>query len=198
MGGFAIPTDGSASLVLGLAIALVSCLPIWALLLWMAASPRSWRWRAEMSWKRLLVPVAAFAAVIGGGYGWSWVMHSFIGRSRPGDQAVVYWVWIAQLFFAGIAVIIVASVRASSRVGSTAAVHWEWRRTCGAVVVAWGALAVVLVALRAGSLVPEAAPSGHWWAFAVSSAILVALSVLLVYAIVGTLRAGPDATAARR
>lgn len=151
-----------------------------------------------MNWKRLLVPAAAFAAVIGGGYGWSWVMHSLIGRSRPHDQAVVYWVWIAQLFLAGIAVVIVASVRASSPVGSSAAAHWESRRTCGAVALAWGALAVVLVALRAGPLVPKATPSRHWWAFAVSSAILVALSVLLVYAIVGTRRERPDATTGKR
>lgn len=180
MSGLLAPEGGSASLVLGLAVVLVSCIPIWALLLWAAASSLSWRWRAEMSWKRFLVPVAMFAAVIGGGYGWSWA-GSLFSRSRSTEREVVYWVFIVQLFLAVIALIVVASVRESSGAGTASGVHRK-RRRGRAVVLAWGALAVVLAALRAGG--GESARSGDWLALAASSGVLVTLMVLLIVAIV--------------
>lgn len=197
MSGLGIPEDGSASLVLGLAIVLASCIPIWALLLWMAASSLSWRWRGEMSWKRFLVPVAGFATVIAGGYGWSWA-GSLFSRSRPTERDVIYWLWIVQLFLAGIAVILVASVRASSGAGIAAGAHWKPRRGRGAVALAWGTLAVILAALRAGPLGGESAPPGDWWALAASSGVLVTLIVLLIVAIIGVWKertgSGPAAT----
>lgn len=180
--GLGAPEGGSPSLVLGLAVVLVSCIPLWALLLWAAASSRSWRWRAEMSWKRFLVPVAAFAAIIGGGYGWSWA-GSLFSRSRSTEREVVYWVFVVQLFLAGIALIVVASVRASSGAGTASGAHRK-RRRGRAVVLACGALAVVLAALRAGSFGGESARSGDWLALAASSGVLVTLMVLLITAIV--------------
>jgi hypothetical protein len=193
--GFGVPGDGNASLVLGLAIVLASCVPLWALLLWMAASSLSWRWRAERSWKRFLVPVAVFAAVIGGGYSLSWVMHGLFGRSRPTEQDVVYWVSLVQLLLAGIAGVVVASARASTGAGTASGAHWKQRRG-RAVVLTWGALAVVLTALRA--LAGESAPSGDWWALAASSGVLVTLVVLLIIAIVELRKdakgSGPAAT----
>ena len=197
MSGFGAPEGGSASLVLGLAVVLISCIPIWALLLWAAASSVPWRWKAEMSWKRFLGPVAVFAAVIGGGYGWSWVMHRLFGRSRPTEQDVVYWVWIVQQFLAVITLIVVASARASSGAGTASGAHRK-RRRGRAVVLAWSALAVVLAALRAWPFGGESAPPGDWLALAVSSGVLVTLMVLLFIAIVELRRdvtgSGPPAT----
>jgi hypothetical protein len=196
LSGFGAPEGGSASLVLGLAVVLISCIPTWALLLWAAASSLSWRWRAEMSRKRFLMPVAGFAAVIGGGYGLSWVMHRLFGRSRPTEQDVVSWVWIVQQFLAVITFIVVASARTSSGAGTASGAHRK-RRRGRAVVLAWTALAVVFALLRAGPF-GDSAPPGDWLALAVSSGVLVTLMVLLIIAIVELRRdatgSGPPAT----
>jgi hypothetical protein len=56
LGGFA-PPNGSASLALGLAVLLVSCIPLWELALWMAASSPPWGWRAKRSWMVIGVSV---------------------------------------------------------------------------------------------------------------------------------------------
>lgn len=193
--GSGAPESGSASLVLGLAIVLVSCIPTWALLLWAAASSRSWRWRAEMSWKRFLVPVAVVASVIASVRGSSWVIHRLFGRSRPTEQDVVYWVWIVQQFLAVITLIVVAWARTSSGAGTASGCERR-RRRGRAVVLAWSALAVVFVLLAVGPF-RDSAPPGDWLALAVSSGVLVTLIILLITAVVELRKdagSGPAAT----
>lgn len=176
------PLVGGTSLVLGLAVALVLCIPIWALLLWVATSSLLLRWMSEGSWKRWLFPLAMFAAVLGGAYGLSW-MGSLLSRPRSTERVVIGWVWGVNEFVAVIALIVVARARASSGAGTASGANRKWRRG-RAVVLAWGVLAVVMAALKAGPLAGEWAPSGDWWALAASSAILLTLVVLLIIAIV--------------
>lgn len=181
MSGFWFP-EGGASLVLCLAVALVLCIPFWALLLWMATSSLLLRWMSEGSWKRWLFPLAMFAAVLGGAYGFSW-MGSLVSRPRSTERVVIAWVWGVNEFVAVIALIVVAWARASSGVGTASGTHGK-RRRGRAVVLAWGVLAVVLVALRAGPLGGESASSSDWWALAASSGALVAVIALLITAII--------------
>jgi hypothetical protein len=135
--GFEAPADGSPRLVLGIAIVLVSCLPMWALLLWMATSSVLWRWKAEKSWKTFLAPVAGFAVIIGGLYAWTEASFLVVSRSHRAESEVLVWVWIAQMLLAGIAVPLVAWARDHAGVATAPSAHRNLRRG-RALVLAWG------------------------------------------------------------
>ena len=189
MNGFCAPLDGDARLVLAFAIALASYLPIWALLLWIAASSLPWRWKAERSRKSLLLPVAMLAFVVGGTYVWTRGTMPFISESRMAERQVVFWVAMVELFLGVIALIVVAWARDQAGVGTEASAHRKLRRG-RALVLAWGVLAVVLAALRAGPLGGKSTPSVFWWALAASSGVLVTLMVLLIIAIADLRKGG--------
>jgi hypothetical protein len=119
--------------------------------------------------------LAAFAAVIGGGYGWSWA-GSLFASTQSAEREVIYWVWVVQEFLAGITIVAIASAR------SAAASTLEPRRKLPRrrpVVTALGALALVLFALKAWPLGSESVRSREWFALAASAGVLVALVVLV-------------------
>jgi hypothetical protein len=172
-------------MVLALAVVCASFIPLWALVLWTAKS-RSLpsRWVAEGRWLKWLAWLAyGLAAMVLANEGSIWVHHDLLGPSRPGEQRVVYGVWVAQavLWMLALAWATKRRGRANVTAPSSAASRPKLTpRIVAFVLGVWVALAGAFAAWRFGPLAPEPASERDRLALALACAVMATLIVMLV------------------
>jgi hypothetical protein len=181
MSGFGVPEDGSASLVLALAVVFVSSTPLWALVLWMAKSSMFSQWVAAKGWLKWLGLAYGLAAVAFELVGTAWAYRDLLGPGRRTEQRIVHAVWVAQALLCGLAIIWIQKKRVAASVGPSRTARGKLPSAPLVIVLlVWVVVAGALASVRIGQLATTPFSARDWIALVSASGVIVTLIVLLI------------------